>query len=76
VRFLVALPTLGVLATAAVFLWLRTRIAPMTDQDVLVLADFTNSTGDPAFDGTLREALAYQLEQSPFLKVLDDTVMR
>jgi tetratricopeptide (TPR) repeat protein len=48
----------------------------MTDQDVLVLADFTNSTGDPVFDGTLRDALAYQLEQSPFLKVLDDGVMR
>jgi hypothetical protein len=43
---------------------------------VLVLADFTNSTGDSVFDGTLREALAFQLEQSPFLKVLDDGVMR
>jgi DNA-binding winged helix-turn-helix (wHTH) protein/tetratricopeptide (TPR) repeat protein len=49
---------------------------PLTDQDVLVLADFTNSTGDPVFDATLRDALAYQLEQSPFLKVLDDGVMR
>ena len=43
---------------------------------MLVLADFTNLTGDPAFDGTLREALAFQLEQSPFLKVLDDEVVR
>ena len=49
---------------------------PLTDQDVLVLADFANSTGDPVFDATLRDALAYQLEQSPFLKVLDDGVMR
>jgi hypothetical protein len=42
----------------------------------LVLADFTNSTGDAVFDGTLREALALQIEQSPFLRVLDDAVMR
>jgi len=43
---------------------------------VLVLADFSNSTGDPVFESTLRDALAYQLQQSPFLKVLDDGVMR
>jgi DNA-binding winged helix-turn-helix (wHTH) protein/tetratricopeptide (TPR) repeat protein len=67
---------LVVLVLGTVFVWLRTRIEPMTDHDVLVLADFTNSTGDPMFDGVLRDALAYQLEQSPFLKVLDDVVMR
>jgi DNA-binding winged helix-turn-helix (wHTH) protein/tetratricopeptide (TPR) repeat protein len=65
-----------VLAVGAAYAWYRTQAKPLTDQDVLVLADFTNSTGDPAFDGTLREALAFQLDQSPFLKVLDDEVMR
>jgi eukaryotic-like serine/threonine-protein kinase len=40
--------------------------------DTIVLADFTNSTGDPMFDGTLRQALAAQLEQSPFLNFLSD----
>jgi DNA-binding winged helix-turn-helix (wHTH) protein/tetratricopeptide (TPR) repeat protein len=40
--------------------------------DTIVLADFTNSTGDPVFDGTLRQALAAQLEQSPFLNFLSD----
>jgi DNA-binding winged helix-turn-helix (wHTH) protein/tetratricopeptide (TPR) repeat protein len=45
---------------------------PLTDQDVLVLADFTNTTGDAAFDGSLRQALAFELEQSPFLKIMDD----
>jgi len=65
----------AVIAGAA--LWgYRWRAAPLTDQDVVVLADFTNSTGDPVFDGTLREALAFQLDQSPFLKVLDNTVIR
>jgi hypothetical protein len=45
------------------------RPAPpvLTDKDVLVLADFTNTTGDPVFDATLRKALAAQLKQSPFL---------
>jgi eukaryotic-like serine/threonine-protein kinase len=37
----------------------------------VVLADFANSTGDPAFDGTLRQGLAVQLEQSPFLSLIE-----
>ena len=44
----------------------------LSDKDVLVLADFNNATGDAIFDGTLRTALAIQLEQSPFLKIIDD----
>ena len=46
--------------------------APLTEKDTILLADFDNTTGDPVFDGTLRQALAIQLEQSPFLKVLSD----
>jgi DNA-binding winged helix-turn-helix (wHTH) protein/tetratricopeptide (TPR) repeat protein len=65
-----------VLTAATILLWMRLRTTPLTDQDVLVLADFTNSTGDHMFDATLRDALAFQLEQSPFLKVLDDEVVR
>jgi serine/threonine protein kinase/tetratricopeptide (TPR) repeat protein len=57
--------------------WLRRMTAPpLTDRDVVVLADFVNSTGDPVFDGTLRQGLAIALEQSPFLKTLDDEVVR
>ena len=55
-----------VLLAGATFWWQHSREKPLTDKDVLVLADFTNSTGDPVFDGTLRDALAFQLEQSPF----------
>ncbi|MGH9671868.1 MAG: tetratricopeptide repeat protein [Bryobacteraceae bacterium] len=40
------------------------------------MADFTNATGDPVFEGTLRQALALQLEQSPFLKIMEDVVIR
>jgi eukaryotic-like serine/threonine-protein kinase len=44
----------------------------LTEKDSIVLADFTNTTGDPVFDVTLRQGLAVQLEQSPFLDVVSD----
>src|SRR5207249_1979753 len=44
----------------------------LTEKDTIVLADFTNSTGDPVFDDTLRHGLSAQLEQSPFLNLLSD----
>jgi eukaryotic-like serine/threonine-protein kinase len=49
-----------------------TSAAPLTEKDTVVLTDFTNSTGDPVFDGTLKQALAVDLEQSPFLNILSD----
>jgi eukaryotic-like serine/threonine-protein kinase len=51
----------------------RPTISPLTEKDTVVLADFTNSTGDPVFDGTLKQALAVDLEQSPFLNILSDS---
>jgi DNA-binding winged helix-turn-helix (wHTH) protein/tetratricopeptide (TPR) repeat protein len=75
-KYVLAAAAVAVLAATAILVWQRWQAKPLTDQDVLVLADFTNSTGDPVFDSTLRDALAFQLEQSPFLKVLDDVVMR
>jgi DNA-binding winged helix-turn-helix (wHTH) protein/tetratricopeptide (TPR) repeat protein len=45
----------------------------LTDKDMIVLADFTNSTGDAIFDDTLETALAVSLRQSPFLNVLSDS---
>jgi tetratricopeptide (TPR) repeat protein len=50
----------------------RLRAAKLTDRDTIVLADFINTTGDAVFDGTLRQGLAIQLEQSPFLEIMDD----
>jgi eukaryotic-like serine/threonine-protein kinase len=44
----------------------------LTSRDTLVLADFANATGDPVFDGALRQGLSAQLEQSPFLNLLSD----
>lgn len=46
--------------------------AKLTDKDTLVLAGFNNRTGDPVFEGTLRQGLAVQLEQSPFLSLVSD----
>ncbi len=44
----------------------------LTEKDNIVLADFANTTGDQVFDGTLKQALATDLEQSPFLNILSD----
>ena len=55
-----------------VLYWRSHRITHLSEKDTIVLADFANSTGDPVFDGTLKQALAIQLEQSPFLNVLSD----
>ncbi len=48
------------------------RTPKLTDRDTIVLADFTNTTGDPVFDGTLRQGLSVQLEQSPFLSLISE----
>jgi DNA-binding winged helix-turn-helix (wHTH) protein/tetratricopeptide (TPR) repeat protein len=48
------------------------RSPSLTGKDTVLLADFVNLTGDPVFDGTLRQGLAVQLEQSPFLSLISD----
>jgi serine/threonine protein kinase/tetratricopeptide (TPR) repeat protein len=66
----VAAGILVILIVAGVF-YIRSRSsAALTQQDTIVLADFANTTGDSVFDGTLKQALAVDLEQSPFLRVL------
>jgi eukaryotic-like serine/threonine-protein kinase len=54
------------------WLFFTRRAHVLTDKDSIVLADFTNTTGDPVFDGTLRQGLSVQLEQSPFLSIVTD----
>jgi tetratricopeptide (TPR) repeat protein len=71
-RFALAAAAVLVLAVGGVFLWQRTHAMPLTDKDVLVLADFTNTTGDSVFDDTLKQGLSVQLEQSPFLNLVSD----
>jgi serine/threonine protein kinase/tetratricopeptide (TPR) repeat protein len=57
---------------AAGWLFYSRKVQALTDKDTIVLADFANTTGDTVFDGTLRQGLSVQLEQSPFLKIMDD----
>jgi eukaryotic-like serine/threonine-protein kinase len=54
------------------WLFFTRKAHALTDKDTIVLADFTNTTGDTVFDGTLRQGLSVQLEQSPFLSIIPD----
>lgn len=72
--------TAGIVVAAAlvvVGLYMQTRSTQkLTEKDAILLADFVNTTGDPVFDGTLKQALAVQLEQSPYLNVVPDQTVR
>jgi eukaryotic-like serine/threonine-protein kinase len=72
-KILVPASVLAIVALIAGGFYFRSRSrSQLTDKDTVVLADFANTTGDSVFDGTLKQALAIQLEQSPFLNVLAD----
>src|SRR6202171_1273808 len=68
----------GVVATAVIvmvtvgLLWRTRQPRRLTEKDTIVLGDFANSTGDAVFDGTLREGLSVELEQSPFLSLISE----
>src|SRR6202041_1173941 len=49
------------------------KSAKLTEKDSVLLADFVNTTGDSVFDGTLKQALAVQLEQSPYLNIFPES---
>jgi DNA-binding winged helix-turn-helix (wHTH) protein/Tfp pilus assembly protein PilF len=63
--------TLALVFALAVFFRFRRQHA-LSEENTIVLADFTNTTGDVIFDDTLREGLAVQLAQSPFLTQVSD----
>src|SRR6185436_17497006 len=50
----------------------RSSTPALTERDTVLVADFANTTGDPVFDDALRQAVAVQLQQSPFLTLLSD----
>src|SRR5262249_20951407 len=65
------------IAVGAAGTWFyRHRAAALTDKDSVMLADFVNTTGDPVFDRTLKQALAVQLQQSPFLRIVPEQRVR
>jgi DNA-binding winged helix-turn-helix (wHTH) protein/tetratricopeptide (TPR) repeat protein len=69
---------IAVLLAAAAGAWsiFRSRPVVLGEKDTVVLADFVNSTGDPVFDDTLRQGMAVQLEQSPFLSLVSEERIR
>ncbi len=69
---LAAVVVLAALIGGGLYLHSR-RSAKLTEKDSVLLADFVNTTGDAVFDGTLKQALAVQLEQSPYLNILPDS---
>lgn len=62
--------------TAAGFYLYYNRAKPLTDKDTVLLADFVNTTGEPVFDGTLKQALAVHLGQTPFLNLFPEERVR
>lgn len=66
-----AVATLVVVAAVGAALDSR-KAHTLTEKDYTLLTDFTNTTGDGVFDGTLKQALAVQLQQSPFLNVFPE----
>ncbi len=67
--------TVLVLLAVGGFYYRSHRSKTLTDKDRIVLADFVNTTGDPVFDGTLRQGLASQLEQTPFISLISDSMI-
>ncbi len=71
----IAIVVLALLGMAMTVFMRRTR-AVMTEKDAILVADFVNTTADPMFDGTLKKALAVDLEQSPYLNVFPEQKVR
>ena len=63
-------------AVAGGFFFHSRSSAKLTEKDSVLIADFVNTTGDAVFDGTLKQALAVQLEQSPYLNIVPESKIR
>ncbi len=68
--------TATLLIAAGAGLYFFPRPAPFAERDTILLADFVNTTGDAVFDGTLKQALAVQLGQSPYLSIFPEERIR
>ena len=71
-KYMVAIGAVVVLLALGTVFFLHRRQPVLGEKDSVLIADFANTTGDPVFDGTLRQGLAVQLEQSPFLSLVSD----
>ena len=75
-RWWLAAMALAVVAAIVVALSFTRSKPVLTDKDTILLADWDNKTGDAIFDGTLKQGLAVQLQQSPFLNLFPDAQAR
>jgi len=71
---LIGLAIVAALGASVYFYYHRTQ--PLTERDTVLLTDFVNTTGEVVFDGTLKQALAVQLGQTPFLNLFPDERVR
>jgi serine/threonine protein kinase/tetratricopeptide (TPR) repeat protein len=76
-RSAILIASLAALIVVGSIVFVRFRSAHvLTEKDNILLADFVNTTGDSVFDGTLKQALAVQLGQSPFLNIFSEDRVR
>jgi DNA-binding winged helix-turn-helix (wHTH) protein/tetratricopeptide (TPR) repeat protein len=66
----------GLLALASAFVLRLRRPPPMNEADLVLVSDFVNTTGDPIFDGTLKQALTVKLAESPYFSIAPDSTTR
>jgi eukaryotic-like serine/threonine-protein kinase len=71
---IIALAGVVLAATAGWFYFNRAPVP--TNKGTILLADFDNKTGEEIFDGTLKQGLAIQLQQSPLLNLFPDERVR
>lgn len=71
-KAMAATVAVGALFAGAVLFLSSSRAPALSEKDIILLADFENKTSDPVFDDTLRQALAVNLNQSPFLNILSE----
>jgi tetratricopeptide (TPR) repeat protein/class 3 adenylate cyclase len=75
-KLALGMAAVGALAALAGWLFLPRHAHALNEKDTIVLTDFANTTGDAVFDDTLKQALAVDLDQSPFLNILSDERVR
>jgi serine/threonine protein kinase/Flp pilus assembly protein TadD len=75
-KIAVSVPLIALFVAGGIYYRSHQQSKRLTDKDTIVLADFDNKTGDAIFDGTLRQGLTVQLEQSPFLSLISEKRIR
>jgi eukaryotic-like serine/threonine-protein kinase len=72
----VGVATVAVIVAAGITYWQFRRAPALTAKDAILISDFVNTTGDPVFDDTLKQALSVHLGQSPYMNIVPDESVR